>query len=217
MGLKPLGSVCRFALINVMLLALWMLFPVVALANYSVGLVGIESRIQSVQGTNLDNYTNLDNTRDPIDYAQGIFSEIFTVELPNMGMDAVDISSRVEQARRDEMCFQLKMGKPEKVIQNFTVRPEYMIYGYITNFTITHRETMWTNNISVEVNLTARVIDANDGQVVFVATGKGISSTHNTTAAKGFRFGGEEISEECWHDALEKSLMQIVEKMKKAV
>ncbi|MBQ7550371.1 MAG: hypothetical protein IJT04_02445 [Bacteroidales bacterium] len=201
-------------------IVLWMLcliYSPIAWADYTIGLVGIESNIQNVKGTNLNNYTNLADKQNPLEYAQDVFSDILTVELASFGLEALDMSSRATLARRDEMIFELNMGKPEKIIQNFTIHPNYLIYGYITNFTVTHRETMGTNNISVEVSLTTRVVDAENGEIVFVATGKGVSSTHDTSAAKGFQFGGEEISEGCWHEALEKSLLQIIGKIKDAI
>ena len=188
-----------------------------AAAVDTIGIVGITDRTHGAKNSNLGNYTNLDHTRDPMQFAQGVFSEILATELPLMDLKPLDMSERATQARIDEMTFQLDLGKPDKVLANFAVKPDYLIYGYISNFTATHREVMGTNNISVEVRLSVRVVDASTGKVVFVATGKGISATHNTSAAKGFRFSGEEISEEAWHESLEKALTEIAEKTKKAI
>ena len=206
----------NFFTIAVMLMVVFLIHSSTALAAETIGIVGITNRTHGAEESNLGNYTNLGSTRDPMEFAQGVFSDILATELPLMDLKPLDMSERSTQARIDEMTLQLDLGKPDKVITNFAVRPDYLIYGYISNFTVTHREVMGTNNISVEVKLSIRVVDSLSGKIEFVATGKGVSATHDTSAAQGFRFGGEEISEEAWHDALEKALIEIAEKAKKA-
>ena len=83
--------------------------------------------------------------------------------------------------------------------------------------TVTHRESIASSNLSVRIDLTTRIVDATTGKVVCVATGKGESASHGGTNRKSFKLGGDEISEECWHEALEKALNQIVARIKKQV
>jgi len=213
---KRWKRLCSFFAIILLLMAVFLVSSSSVFAAETIGIVGISDRTHGAEESNLGNYTNLESTRDPMEYAQKIFSTILATELPLMNLKPVDMSERATQARIDEMNFQLDLGKPDKIVTNFAVKPDYLIYGYISNFTVTHREVMGTNNISVEVKLSIRVVDASSGKIEFVATGKGVSATHDTSAAQGFRFGGEEISEEAWHESLEKALIEIAEKAKKA-
>ena len=213
---KRWKRLCSFFAIILLLMAVFLVSSSSVFAAETIGIVGISDRTHGAEESNLGNYTNLESTRDPMEYAQMIFSTILATELPLMNLKPVDMSERATQARIDEMNFQLDLGKPDKIVTNFAVKPDYLIYGYISNFTVTHREVMGTNNISVEVKLSIRVVDASSGKIEFVATGKGVSATHDTSAAQGFRFGGEEISEEAWHESLEKALIEIAEKARKA-
>lgn len=201
--------------------------PNFAEANYSIGIIGVESRTKNI---NLGDYTNLDDlAKDPLFYAQDIFEEILTTDLLEVGLTAVDKTSYAKMARNSEAEFQRVQGlmrnsidrldknDTSEAVKLFEQKLDYLIYGYISNMTITHREAIATSNITVRVDLSVRIVDASTGKVVCVATGKGESATHGGAYRKTFKFGGEEISEECWHDALEKALNQIVARIKKQV
>ena len=197
--------------------------PNFAEANYSIGIIGIESRAKNI---NLGDYTNLDDlSKHPLVYAQDVFAEILTTDLLDVGLTAVDKTAYAKMARKSEEEFQqiqksisrLDKGDTSEAVKLFDEKLDYLIYGYISNMTITHREAIATSNITVRVDLSVRIVDASTGKVVCVAVGKGESATHGGAYRKTFKFGGDEISEECWHDALEKALNQIVTRIKKQV
>ena len=201
--------------------------PNFAEANYSIGIIGIESRAKNI---NLGDYTNLDDlSKHPLVYAQDIFEDILTTDLLDVGLTAVDKTAYAKMARNSEAEFQrvqelmrnsiARLGKNDtsEAVKLFDEKLDYLIYGYISNMTITHREAIATSNITVRVDLSVRIVDASTGKVVCVAVGKGESATHGGAYRKTFKFGGDEISEECWHDALEKALNQIVTRIKKQV
>ncbi len=213
-----------FGLISaIFLLAL----PGAAEANYYIGIVGIESRTNNI---NLGDYTNLDNLdKHPLVYAQDIFEEILTTDLPSIGLTGVDKTAYSKMARKSEEEFQrvqeqmqkslsqLDKGNTTEAVKLFDKKLDYLIYGYIANMTITHRESIATSNLTVRVDLTTRIVDAYTGKVVCVATGKGEAVSRSGGHRKSFKFGGDEISEDAWHEALEKALNQIVERIKKQV
>ena len=201
--------------------------PNFAEANYSIGIIGIESRAKNI---NLGDYTNLDDlSKHPLVYAQDIFEDILTTDLLDVGLTAVDKTAYAKMARNSEAEFQrvqelmrnsiarLDKNDTSEAVKLFDEKLDYLIYGYISNMTITHREAIATSNITVRVDLSVRIVDASTGKVVCVAIGKGESATHGGAYRKTFKFGGDEISEECWHDALEKALNQIVTRIKKQV
>lgn len=184
--------------------------------SYTIGIVGIDSRIKD-KDLNLGDYTDLTQLENPLAYAQKIFTDILTTDLPTIGLKGVDKTERANSARIAEVNFQMDLGNPTEAMKLFDEKLDYLIYGYITNMTVTHRESIVSSNLSVRVDLTTRIVDASTGKVVCVATGKGESASHGGGYRKSFKLGGNEISEECWHEALEKALNQIVEKIKKQV
>ena len=196
-------------------------------ANYNIGIIGIESRVKTI---NLGDYTNLDDlSKDPLFYAQETFEDILTTDLPSVGLTAVDKTNYAKMARKSEAEFQrvqaqmrnaislTDKGDTSAAVKLFEKNLDYLVYGYIANMTITHRESLATSTLSVRVDLTTRIIDAETGKVVCVAIGKGESKSRGGTYRKSFKFGGEEISEECWREALEKAIGQIVTKIKNQV
>ena len=220
---------CRKAFSLILLLLPFLFFAQnkTAEANYYIGIVGIESRVNTI---NLGDYTNLDDlNKHPLVYAQDVFEDILTTDLPTLGLTGVDKTSYAKMARQSEAEFQrvqaqlkksisqLDKGDTSEAVKLFDKKLDYLIYGYIANMTITHRESIASSNISVRVDLTTRIVDASTGKVVCVAIGKGESSSRGGGSRKSFKFGGEEISEECWHEALEKALGQIVERIKKQI
>ncbi len=196
--------------------ALCLLGTPVASASYSIGLVGIGTAVHGGgKSLNFNNYIDMKTRRDPVEYAQDVFTEIMMVQLTGSGLEPVDMTERADNARRDELILQMSQGDTSAAVKQFRVRPDYLVYGNIANFTVSHRESMGSNNISVETDLSVRIVDASSGKVVFVATGKGKSGTHNVALGKNAK--ADKISEEAWHDSLEKALIQIDEKIKKAV
>lgn len=201
--------------------------PKAAEANYYIGIIGIESRTNNI---NLGEYTNLDDLeKHPLVYAQDVFEDILTTDLPSLGLIGVDKTAYAKMARNSESEFQrvqeqmrksisqLDKGNTEEAVKLFDKKLDYLIYGYIANMTITHRESIASSNLAVRIDLTIRIVDASTGKIVCVATGKGESASRGGGNRKSFKFGGDEISEEAWHDALEKALNQIVDKIKKQV
>lgn len=184
--------------------------------SYTIGIVGIDSRIKD-KDLNLGDYTDLTQLKNPLAYAQKIFTDILTTDLPTIGLKGVDKTERATSARIAEVNFQMDLGNPAEAVKLFDEKLDYLIYGYITNMTVTHRESLVSSNLSVRVDLTTRIVDTSTGKVVCMATGKGESASHGGGYRKSFKLGGNEISEECWHEALEKALNQIVEKIKKQV
>ena len=154
-----------FGLISaIFLLAL----PGAAEANYYIGIVGIESRTNNI---NLGDYTNLDNLeKNPLVYAQDIFEEILTTDLPSIGLTGVDKTAYSKMARKSEEEFQrvqeqmqksisqLDKGNATEAVKLFDKKLDYLIYGYIANMTITHRESIATSNLTVRVDLTTRIV-----------------------------------------------------------
>ncbi|MBR1645659.1 MAG: hypothetical protein IJ685_02660 [Selenomonadaceae bacterium] len=205
--------------INLGVLVLTIVFfvsPVCAAENYTIGIVGIDSRIKD-KNLNLGDYTDLTQLENPLVYAQKIFTEILTTDLPTIGLEGVDKTANATSKRIAEVNFQMDLGNPAEAMKLFDAKLDYLIYGYITNMTVTHRESIAGSNLTVRIDLTTRIIDASTGKVVCIATGKGESASHGGAYRKSFKLGGSEISEECWHEALEKALNQIVEKIKKQV
>ena len=205
--------------INLGVLVLTIVFfvsPVCAAENYTIGIVGIDSRIKD-KNLNLGDYTDLTRLENPLVYAQKIFTEILTTDLPTIGLEGVDKTANATSKRIAEVNFQMDLGNPAEAMKLFDAKLDYLVYGYITNMTVTHRESIAGSNLTVRIDLTTRIIDASTGKVVCIATGKGESASHGGAYRKTFKLGGSEISEECWHEALEKALNQIVEKIKKQV
>ena len=204
--------------IGLMLAIFLLAYPKLAEANYTIGIVGIDSRVKN-ENINLGEYTNLNdpNLENPLVYTQRTFEEVLTTNLPDIGLKAVDKTAQATSARIAEVNFQLDHGNPKEAVKLFNKKLDYLIYGYIANMTVTHRESIASSNLTVRIDLTTRIVDASTGKVVCVATGKGESANRGGGHRKSFKLGGDEISEACWDEALEKALKQIVDKIKKQV
>lgn len=183
--------------------------------SYTIGIVGIDSRIKD-KDINLGDYTDLTQLENPLAYAQNIFTNFWMSnnDMRSVGLVCVDKTERATSARVAEVNFQMDLGNPAEAIKLFDEKLDYLIYAYITNMTVTHRESLVSSNLLVKVNMTVRIVDAATGKIVCVATGKGESSSHGEAYRKSFKLGGEEISEDCWHEALEKALDQTAKKIK---
>ena len=190
------------------------LSPTFVEANYTVGIVGISNRVRNL---NLGDYTDLTELENPLVYAQNVFEYTMTSGLPRTGLTGIDKTEQATSSRLNEVMFQLEMGDPGKAVKLFDKTPDYLIYGYITNFTVTHRESLATSNLAVRIDLSVRIMEVSTGELVCVATGKGESASHGGAYRKAFKIGGEEISEECWTDALEKAFNQVLKSIQKQV
>lgn len=190
------------------------LSPTFVEANYTVGIVGISNRVHNL---NLGDYTDLTNLENPLAYAQDAFKIRMTTGLPRMGLTGIDKTEQADSARLNEVIFQLELGDPGKAVKLFDKTPDYLIYGYITNFTVTHRESLATSNLAVRIDLSVRIMEVATGEIVCVATGKGESASHGDAYRKAFKMGGEEISEACWDEALNKAFDQILKSIQKQV
>ena len=216
--------------------------PQVAQATKTFGLVGIESRVTKY---NLMDYTTAEGlNRPPLIYAQDIFEDILTTGFQLHGLESVDKTDNARLRRSNEIGFQqtvqqvqqydeTRLQQVQKILSDaisalekkdipqaikiFTEQPDYIIYGYIANLTMTHRESIATSNIMAKVLLTARVIDSKTGKIICVATGEGTSSNHGGAYRKAFKIGGESISEDSWHEAVEKASDQILSKIQKRI
>ena len=188
------------------LLAVFPLFPQVARAEYTMGIVGYGNRVK---------HTNI--PVEALEQAQKIFSDILNTELVTIqGVTILDPSERATQARIEEMCFQLDLGNPSSVISDFSVHPDYLVYGYLTNFTITRREAMLSQNYTVRSDFTVRILNASTGQVVATASGTGITETHGANVAKD-TLEFSDISQDSWCTSVEDALTVIGKKLRKKV
>lgn len=204
---------------DLLLLTLAILFfmsPKCCAETYTIGIVGIDSRIKN-KDINLGDYMDLTHLENPLAYAQKTFETIMTDDLPKMGLYGVDKTVKASSARIAEINFQMDLGNPAEAVTLFDQKLDYLIYGYVTNMTVTHRESMFSSNLLVRVDLSVRIVDASNGKIVCVATGKGESSSRGGANRKSFKLGGEEISEEGWHEALTKALEQITTKIKQRI
>ena len=224
---KEIKSVLKFFAAIVFFAGIFAPTNFVEAENYTMGIVGIESRVKNI---NLGEYTNLDDLeKQPLVYAQEVFKDILTDDLPTLGFIGVDKTDYAKMARNSEAEFQrvqeqlrksisqLDKGDTSEAVKLFDKKLDYLIYGYIANLTITHRESIMSSNLTVRVDLTTRIVDAKTGKIVCVAVGKGESNNRGGTYRKSFKLGGDEISEVCWHEALEKAINQITDRIKKQV
>ena len=174
-------------------------------ANETFGIVGCVSRVKN---------TNLNEER--AEHFK-IFNDCMLFELQSVlagkGYDIVDISPEAFAARVDETYLaKLDLGETAAAA-DFDVRPDYLVYGYLTNFTITYGEMAVMKNYAVRADLSVRIVDAATGRAVFVATGTGKSNSRMHRLGKVFRVGAEEISDECLDESLEAAVKQIAQKI----
>lgn len=206
--------------LNLVVLILGLFFfasPTCSAEAYTIGIVGIDSRVTD-KNINLGDYTDLTQLeKSPLAHAQDIFQTNMMDVLPNVGLQAIDKTADATLKRMAEAIIQLECGDPSKAVKLFDQPLDYLIYGYITNITVTHRESIVSSNLIVRVDLSVRIVDASTGKIVCVATGKGESSSRGGAYRKAFILGGNEVSDICWNEALEKALDQVVDKIKKRV
>ncbi len=177
-----------------------------ASASETFGIVGCLSRVKD---------TNLNEER--VEHFK-VFNEVMLFELQNVlgarGYDVIDISPEAFSARVDETYLRkLDLGDTAGVMTDFNVRPDYLVYGYLTNFTISRGEAAIMKNFQVRADLSVRIVDTKTGRAVFVATGTGKANSRINRLGKVFRVGAEEISDECLDEALEQATGEIAKKI----
>ena len=138
---------------------------------------------------------------------------IDALEIP--GVERIDISPEALRARVDEAYFQsLDLGET-RAAADFERRPDYLVYGYLTHFSVQHRESGIGKNYITRADLSIRILETSTGKCVFVATGKGEENSRQYRLGGNLRFGAEEVSDECLHAALVKAVDEIAEKYRK--
>ena len=205
---------------------IFMLTPEISEAaeNYTVGIVGIESRVKNI---NLGEYMNLDEIdKSPLSYAQELFHEVVLYgDLKKIGLKGVENTAYANMARKSEEEFQkiqaqmrqamnlLDNGDTSEAVKLFDKQSDYLIYGYINNITVSHREAFGTSNTILSVNLSVRIVDAETGKIVCVATGEGSTSNHGDSYKKTLNIGNDKVELESWIQSLQKAMDQVVEKI----
>lgn len=193
---------------------------------YNMGIVGIVNRVEY---TNLDEYTEIaDGDKPPLLHVQELFHDIvLNSDLRKVGLIGVEKTKYAEMARYSEKVFQedqallrksvdqLDSGNTYEVVKLFDKKLDYLIYGYINNITVSHREAFGTSNSIVSVNLSVRIVDSSTGKVVCIATGEGSASNHDDSYKKSFRFKKQPVEMESFLTACMKAMDQVVEKIKK--
>ena len=193
-------------------------------ANKTIGIVGLESRTNALI---LSDYTDIDDLRNsPLVIAQDVFEETLTNRLPLLKLSAANKTAYAKRVIDNETEIQasqqilsnsisaLEKGDTSQALKIFDETPDYLIYGYIANLTVTHRESVATSNLAVQVKLTARVIDAKTGKLIYLGIGKGKSSNHGGAYRKPLKLGGEEIDPVCWSEAIKEASIQLVKDIK---
>ena len=199
-----------------------------AAATYTVGIVGIESRVKN---TNLGEYMNLAEVdKSPLNYAAEVFHEVVLDEngdLKKIGLKGIETTKYSKMARNNEAEFQriqaemrnaiagLDKGNTSNAVKLFGEKMDYLIYGYINNLTVSHREAFGTSNTILNVSLSVRIVDAETGKIVCVAVGEGSASNHGGSYEKALRFGEERVELQSWLQAMKKAMNQVVEKIVK--
>lgn len=193
---------------------------------YNIGIVGIDNRVKY---TNLDEYMEFeDGDKPPLIHIQELFHEIIlNSDLNKIGLRGVERTEYSQMARIMEREFQktqaelrksaaqLDNGNISEVVKLFDKKLDYLIYGYINNMTVSHRESFGSSNSVVSVDLTVRIIDSSTGKIVCVAVGEGSAPNHDKSYKKAFRFENKPVELESFYIAVQKALNQAVEKIKK--
>ena len=139
--------------------------------------------------------------------------------LSDADVTLIDITLDTTRARLDEQMTAMERGVfPPNIA---AVRPDYVIYGYLTNLGVAVSKRPGSSVTVVRADLSARVIETATGKQVFTATGSGESAAKSCAIGVGplklLRFGTKEFSEECLHEALFKATRQIADKIKAAL
>ncbi len=197
-----------------------------AAETYNMGIVYIGSRVKY---TNIDEYTAFEEgDKNPLDHAQELFHEIIlNSDLKNIGLVGVESTEYSKMARNAEVEFQkvqeelrksvaqLDKGNTSEVVKLFDKKLDYLIYGYINNITVSHRESFGDSNSIVSIDLSVRIVDASTGKIVCVATGEGSAPNHDKSYKKAFRFENKPVEIESFQAAFTKAMNKVVEKIKK--
>lgn len=215
--------------VNFIFTAIFIIFlsiPAITSAEiYNIGIVGIENRIKY---TNLEEYTDLNDVEHPLVHAQKVFHDIIlNGELRQIGFIGVEKTEYSKMARSNEEEFQevqkqlrksipqLENGETLEVVKLFDKDLDYLIYGYMNNMTVSHRESFGSSNSIVSVDISVRIVDASTGKIVCSVTGEGSAPNHGDSYKKSFRFENKPVENESFYIALSKAMDQVVEKIKK--
>ncbi len=132
-------------------------------------------------------------------------------ELAKRGLSFVDWAEGTRTARQGEARTSgSRMSDAE---------PHYLLAGALNDLGVSESKRPGSTAVVVRVGLSVRVMDDTTGEQVFVATGVG------EAAAKKYevglfgvhllRFGDQEFSEECLHEAILKAVQELAEKIGK--
>lgn len=130
-----------------------------------------------------------------------------------------DLSLQAMQARADEAYVQMVFGQLDKglmkaALDGFEVKPEYVMYAYLTGFTLTHRESGVSSNMAIRADISVRVLDAKSGKTVFVATGTGDADSHQSPGGDPVDIDGNQVPTDCLHKAMERACDKVFKKMR---
>ena len=151
--------------------------------------------------------TNMSGEEASSSYA--VAEDYLLEELAKRGLAFVDLSAATSAARQNEARTGGSRLSDEK--------PRWLLAGALTNLGVSESKRPGSTAVVVRLGLSVRVQDASTGEQVFVATGVGES------AAKKYeiglfgihllRFGDQEFSEECLHEAIQKAVKELAEKI----
>ena len=181
--------------------------PIVTEAAQTIGIAGCFSR---------ENVTNMPKERGELYSIVNICLMDGIESIP--GVEPVDLSDDAKQARLDEaylgLAFKnLDSGNVSQIIKDFETRPDYIVYAYLTGLTVTHRESMSGANMAVRADISARILNADTGRVVFVATGTGDANSHQSSGGDAIYIGRDKVPMDTLHSAIDKACEKIQKKI----
>lgn len=181
----------------------------------TISIAGFDNRVAvtNIDGSIVNNFT--------------IVNDYLAEELLNSGkFDVYDISTEAFQGRIDELELAVTKKQGSNILDNFET--DYIIYGYLTNLSVKLSVTGIAPSEQIGydgqsrtacANLSANVVDTVTGKVVYIATGKGESTSVKVSGQYGehlLRVGKDDVTEECVYNALAKAVHELAEKIIKA-
>ena len=133
--------------------------------------------------------------------------------------DLRDLTGETTKAILDELMIMSQIGKmtPEVKAMAAAEDCEYLLIGYLMNLSRTTDEKIIGKGDGIRASLSVQIFDTSTGKLVAVFTGNGVSKAHYNRIGRIFRSGQMEFSEDSLNIALEKSAVQIAEKIKKNI
>ncbi|MBP5200871.1 MAG: hypothetical protein J6Z82_09530 [Schwartzia sp.] len=130
-------------------------------------------------------------------------------ELTKRGLSFVDLSQGTRAARQNEALLDGRGLSDAK--------PRWLLSGALTDIGVSESKRPGSTAVVVRVGISIRVMDAAKGEQVFVATGVGESAAKKYEVGLFgvhlLRFGDREFSEECLHEAIQKAVQELAEKI----